>query len=69
MRFGFREFWVANGGHFFLNGIPINLHATATWPPTDLQSSNSVAQTLLQVKVAEYRRHAAAYPASGRVVV
>jgi hypothetical protein len=50
-RFGFREFWATNG-MFFLNGIPINLRATATWPPEDLQASNSIAQTLLQVKAA-----------------
>ncbi len=48
-RFGFREFWTEND-HFFLNGIPINLLATSTWPPADLQSSNTMAQTLLEVK-------------------
>lgn len=48
-RFGFREFWVTNGG-FFLNGIPINLHATATWPPNDLIDSNQISQVLQDVK-------------------
>lgn len=48
-RFGFREFWVQNGG-FFLNGIPINLRATSNWPADNLQASNTIAQTLLEVK-------------------
>ena len=48
-RFGFREFWAQNG-QFFLNGIPINLHATASWPPMDLEGSNVIAKTLLDVK-------------------
>ena len=48
-RFGFREFW-AEGGHFFLNGTPINLLATATWPPSDLLNSNQIRQVLLDVK-------------------
>ena len=48
-RFGFREFWVENGG-FRLNGIPINLHATATWPPNDLIDTNEIAQVLQDVK-------------------
>ncbi len=48
-RFGFREFW-AEGGRFFLNGTPINLLAAATWPPSDLRSSNQIRQVLLEVK-------------------
>ncbi|MBI5394377.1 MAG: hypothetical protein HZA91_03680 [Verrucomicrobia bacterium] len=30
-RFGFREFWVERG-RFMLNGVPITLRASATWP-------------------------------------
>jgi len=48
-RFGFREFW-ASGGKFYLNGIPINLHATATWPADALQTTNQIAQVLQDVK-------------------
>jgi hypothetical protein len=48
-RFGFREFWTSNG-QFYLNGTPIHLLATATWPPTDLQDSNHIRQALLDVK-------------------
>ena len=48
-RFGFREFW-ASGGKFYLNGIPINLLATATWPAGDLQTTNQIAQVLRDVK-------------------
>lgn len=48
-RFGFREFWTESG-KFFLNGTPINLLAAATWPPSDLRSSNQIRQVLLDVK-------------------
>lgn len=48
-RFGFREFW-ASGGEFYLNGIPINLLATATWPAAGLQPTNQMAQILQDVK-------------------
>ena len=48
-RFGFREFWT-QGGKFFLNGTPINLLATATWPPSDLQDTNQIRQVLNEVK-------------------
>jgi hypothetical protein len=48
-RFGFREFWAQNGS-FYLNGIPIHLLATATWPPTDLQTPAQIRQVLLDVK-------------------
>ncbi len=49
-RFGFREFW-AKDGSFFLNGTPINLRASATWPTSgDLQGSNTIAKVLLDVK-------------------
>ena len=48
-RFGFREFWT-QGGRFFLNGTPINLLATATWPPSDLQNTNQIRQILNDVK-------------------
>ncbi|HZL43895.1 MAG TPA: carbohydrate-binding domain-containing protein [Verrucomicrobiae bacterium] len=48
-RFGFREFW-AQGGLFYLNGTPINLLATATWPPSDLQDTNQIRQILNDVK-------------------
>lgn len=50
-RFGFRECWTEKG-QFLLNGIPITLLASATWPPTTLQSSNAIAQVLLEVKAA-----------------
>jgi hypothetical protein len=48
-RFGFREFW-ASGGKFYLNGIPINLHASATWPADNLGSTNQIAQVIQDVK-------------------
>jgi hypothetical protein len=48
-RFGFREFWV-EGGRFFLNGTPINLLATATWPTTTLQATNQIKKILQDVK-------------------
>lgn len=48
-RFGFREFWV-QGGCFYLNGTPIHLLDTATWPPSDLQDSNQIRQILGEVK-------------------
>ncbi len=48
-RFGFREFW-AESGRFFLNGTPINLLASATWPPSALQSTSQISQVLLDVK-------------------
>ncbi len=48
-RFGFREFW-AEAGKFYLNGTPINLLATATWPTTDLQSTNQIKKILQDVK-------------------
>ena len=48
-RFGFREFWV-QGGRFYLNGTPINLLDTATWPPSDLQDTNQIRQILEEVK-------------------
>jgi hypothetical protein len=48
-RFGFREFWATNGA-FYLNGTPIHLLASATWPPSDLLSTNQIRQTLLDVK-------------------
>jgi hypothetical protein len=48
-RFGFREFWAQNGA-FFLNGIPINLHATATWPPSGPIDTNQIERVLLDVK-------------------
>src|SRR5262249_28486295 len=48
-RFGFREFRTENGG-FLLNGIPVHLLATATWPPTDLQSPTQIRKVLLDVK-------------------
>ena len=48
-RFGFREFWV-EGGKYYLNGIPINLLAAATWPPNSLLSTGAISQVLLDVK-------------------
>ena len=48
-RFGFREFW-ASGGKFYLNGIPINLLAAATWPAGDLQTNSQIIQFLQDVK-------------------
>ena len=48
-RFGFREFWAA-AGKFYLNGIPINLLATATWPASALQTTNEMARILQDVK-------------------
>ncbi|MEI6193103.1 MAG: carbohydrate-binding domain-containing protein [Verrucomicrobiota bacterium] len=48
-RFGFREFW-AESGKFFLNGTPLNLLATATWPTTDLQTTNQIKKILQDVK-------------------
>jgi hypothetical protein len=48
-RFGFREFWTG-GGKFYLNGIPITLLATATWPADNLQATNQIAQVLQDVK-------------------
>ena len=48
-RFGFREFWT-QGGRFYLNGTPINVLATATWPPSELQDTNQIRQVLQEVK-------------------
>ena len=48
-RFGFREFWIQDG-RFYLNGTPINLLDTATWPPSDLQNTNQIRQILEAVK-------------------
>jgi hypothetical protein len=48
-RFGFREFWVT-GGQFYLNGTPINMLASATWPAYEMQTSNQIAKVLLDVK-------------------
>jgi hypothetical protein len=48
-RFGFREFWT-QGGRFYLNGTPINLLATATWPPFDLLDTNQIRQVLNDIK-------------------
>ncbi len=48
-RFGFREFWT-DGGRFYLNGTPINLLATSTWPPNDLLDTNQIRSVLLDVK-------------------
>ena len=48
-RFGFRELW-AQGGRLYLNGTPINLLATATWPPSDLEDTNQIRQILQEVK-------------------
>ena len=48
-RFGFREFWTA-GASFYLNGTPIHLLATATWPPSDLEDTNQIRQVLRDVK-------------------
>jgi Glycosyl hydrolases family 2, sugar binding domain/Glycosyl hydrolases family 2/Glycosyl hydrolases family 2, TIM barrel domain len=48
-RFGFREFWDA-GGSFYLNGTPIHLLATATWPPSDLEDTNQIRKVLTDVK-------------------
>lgn len=48
-RFGFRELWT-QGGCFYLNGTPINLLATATWPPAELQDTNQIRQVLQEVK-------------------
>src|ERR1019366_1727397 len=43
------EFW-AEAGRFFLNGTPINLLATATWPTTELQTTNQIKKILQDVK-------------------
>ena len=48
-RFGFREFW-AESGKFFLNGTPINLLASASWPTTTLQTTNQIKQVLQEAK-------------------
>ena len=48
-RFGFREFWAAGAG-FYLNGTPIHLLATATWPPSDLEDTNQIRKVLTDVK-------------------
>jgi len=48
-RFGFREFWTQSG-RCYLNGTPINVLATATWPPSDLQDTNQIRQVLQEVK-------------------
>jgi len=48
-RFGFREFWAA-GPDFYLNGTPIHLLATSTWPPSDLGDTNQIRQVLADVK-------------------
>jgi len=48
-RFGFREFWAA-GGNFYLNGTPIHLLATSTWPPSGLEDTNHIRQVLTDVK-------------------
>jgi hypothetical protein len=48
-RFGFREFWAA-GATFYLNGTPIHLPATATWPPSDLEDTNQIRKVLTDVK-------------------
>ena len=48
-RFGFREFW-ASGGGLYLNGTPIHMLATATWPPSDIEPTNNIRQVLTDVK-------------------
>ena len=48
-RFGFREFWIQSG-RFYLNGTPINLLDTASWPTTGLQDTNQIRQILEEVK-------------------
>ncbi|HYG34741.1 MAG TPA: glycoside hydrolase family 2 TIM barrel-domain containing protein, partial [Clostridia bacterium] len=48
-RFGFREFWTEKG-EFYLNGTPIHLLATASWPPSDLLDTNQIRRILQDVK-------------------
>jgi beta-galactosidase/beta-glucuronidase len=48
-RFGFRELW-RSGGRFILNGTPVNLLATATWPPQFLASTSEVQKVFQDVK-------------------
>ncbi len=48
-RFGFREFWT-QAGKLYLNGIPITLLASSTWPPSALQTTNQIMKVLSDVK-------------------
>ncbi len=51
-RFGFREFRVERG-RFFLNGVPITLRATATWPAWPVRARTHDEVTALWQKVKE----------------
>ena len=48
-RFGFREFW-CQADRCYLNGTPINLLASATWPPSTLISDAQIRKALQDVK-------------------
>ncbi len=48
-RFGFREFW-ASGDRLFLNGIPINLLAGATWPPGAVVTNTQIRKLFQDAK-------------------
>jgi hypothetical protein len=48
-RFGFREFWT-EGHKFVLNGTPINLLMTASWPPREPMSREAIRERWEAVK-------------------
>ena len=48
-RFGFREFWV-QGDRCFLNGTPINLLASAMWPPSSFITNGQIRKVFQDVK-------------------
>ncbi|MCX6902358.1 MAG: hypothetical protein NTW03_02525, partial [Verrucomicrobia bacterium] len=48
-RFGFREFW-CQADRCYLNGTPINLLASATWPPSTVIADAQIRKVLQEVK-------------------
>ena len=48
-RFGFREFWTL-GDRCFLNGTPVNLLASATWPPASFITDAQIRKVYQDVK-------------------
>eukprot|EP00727_Mastigamoeba_balamuthi_P002566 m51a1_g12306 hypothetical protein (981) ;mRNA; r:361151-367167 len=49
VRFGFREMWT-EGPLFYLNGLPMHIRATATWPALKWPARDDVTRTLTDVK-------------------
>lgn len=49
LRFGFREFWT-DGHKFVLNGTPINLLMTSSWPPRERMSREAIRERWEAVK-------------------